>query len=229
MDNCDIDAIGYVSWVYSTVVMHLKPNMRDKFFFIISLIFWFLMVIGFSDNWLFDTGQESNSQPKFLIHAFFAFSWFTLLVVQTGLIRKRNYKLHMKLGLLGIIIYYLLTITIWNLFFENFMDKNDWMRLVKPLEAFSIVLVTLGFLNRKKNTQNHKDYIIFGTFCLIGPALDRTVFHLFGPEYMMWPMLILTFGLFGSFIWYKKKFTWYMGLWLIFWTYSLYPLFSRMF
>jgi hypothetical protein len=203
--------------------------MRDKFFFIISLIFWFLMVIGFSDNWLFDTGQESNSQPKFLVHAFFAFSWFTLLVVQTGLIRKRNYKLHMKLGLLGIIIYYLLIITVWNLYFENFMDKNDWMRLVKPLEAFSIVLVTLGFLNRKKNTQNHKDYITFGTFCLIGPALDRTVFHLFGPEYMMWPMLILTVGLFGSFIWYKKKFTWYMGLWIIFWTYSLYPLFSRMF
>jgi hypothetical protein len=203
--------------------------MKNKFFFIISLIFWLLMVIGFSDNWLFDTGQKSNSQPIFMIHAFFAFLWFTLLVTQTGLIRKKNFKLHMKIGLLGIVIYYLLTITVWNIYFENFIDKNDWMKLAKPLEAFSIVLVTLGFFNRIKNNQKHKDYIIFGTFCLIGPALDRTAFHLFGPENSLWPMLILTFGLFGSFIWYKKKFTWYMGLWLIFWIFSLYPMFSRMF
>ena len=187
------------------------------------------MIIGFSDNWLFDTGQESNSQAKFLIHAFFAFLWFSLLVVQAGLIRKKNYKLHMKIGILGIVVYSLLTITVWNIYYENFIEKNDLMKLVKPLEAFSILLVTLGFFYRKNATQKHKDYILFGTFCLIGPALDRTVFHLFGPENSVLPMLLLTFGLFASFIWYKRRFTWYMGLWIIFWTYSLYPLFSSMF
>ena len=203
--------------------------MRAKFFLTFSIILWLLMAIGFSDNWLFDTCQESNSEVKFLVHAFFAFSWFTLLVVQSGLIRNKNFTLHMSLGFLGMVIYFFLTITIWNLYYENFIEKNDWMRLVKPLEAFSVVLVTLGFLNRKKNANNHKEYIMFGTFCLIGPALDRTVFHLFGPEYMTWPMFILYFGLFSLFIWYKRRFTWYMGLWVIFWTFSLYPLLSQMF
>lgn len=202
--------------------------MRDRFFLIFSLVLWSLMAIGFSDNWLFDIGQESNSQPKFLIHAFFAFCWFTLLCIQSGLIRKENYGLHMKLGVFGMIVYYLMTLTIWNLYFESFILKNDWMRLVKPLEIFSIVLVTLGFLNRRKNAQKHKEYIMFGSFALIGPALDRTVFHLFGPEYMVWAMIVLYLGLFGSFVWLKKGVTWYMALWIIFWIYSLYPLFSRM-
>jgi hypothetical protein len=201
---------------------------RENFFLLFSIILWLLMAIGFSDNWLFDIGQESNSQPKFMIHAFFAFNWFTLLIIQSALIRKKNFKLHMKLGLLGIVIYYLLTLTIWNLFYESFLLKDDWLKLVRPLETFSILLVSLGFLNRKQNSKKHKEYIMFGTFCLIGPGLDRAVFHIFGPENMILPMFILYLALFSLFIWYKKGFTWYMGLWAIFWIYSLYPLLSRM-
>lgn len=202
--------------------------MRDKFFLIFSLILWSLMVIGFSDNWLFDIGQESNYQPKFLIHAFFAFCWFTLLVVQTSLINKGNYKLHMKLGIFGIFIYYLMTLTIWNLYFEAFIKTNDWIRLVKPLEIFSIILVTLGFLNRNKDSVKHKEFIMFGSFALIGPALDRTVFHIFGPQNMIWAMFALYLLLFSLFIWLKKGITWYMVLWIIFWIYSLYPLFNKL-
>ena len=70
-----------------------------------SLVFWLLMVIGFSDNWLFDVGQESNSDPKYMIHAFFASGWFTLLVVQAGLIRQERIKIHMTLGIAGMIAY----------------------------------------------------------------------------------------------------------------------------
>ncbi len=121
-----------------------------------------------------------------------------------------------------------MTMTIWNLYFESFIVKNDWLKLLRPLESFSILLVTLAFLYRKKNSQKHKEYIIFGTFCLIGPGLDRAVFHIFGPEKMIWPLVILYWALFSSFIWYKKRFTWYMGLWVMFWVYSLYPVLSGM-
>ena len=186
------------------------------------------MVIGFSDNWLFDISQESNSEPKFLIHAFFAFCWFSLLVIQSGLIRKKEYKLHFKLGLIGMAIYYLMTITIWNIYYEIFTETYNWLKLVRPLEIFSIALVTIAFNKRKKNSQMHKEFLAFGTFCLIGPGLDRTVFHLFGPELMIWPMIILFWLLLGLFAWYKKGITWYMILWIIFWVYSLYPLLSRM-
>lgn len=76
--------------------------MKVSFYLLFAISLWLLMAIGFSDNWLFDRAQESNSQPKFLIHAFFAFWWFTLLVIQSGLIRAGNIKLHMRLGIIAI-------------------------------------------------------------------------------------------------------------------------------
>ena len=132
----------------------------------------------------------------------------------------------MTLGVVGVVIYLLMTLTIWHLFFESYAAKNDLMKLVKPLEIFSVVLVTLGILNRKTNATKHREYIMFGSFCLIGPALDRTAFHLFGPEKMMWPSLILYLGLLGSFLWFTKQFKWYMSLWVVFLAFSLYPLFA---
>jgi len=77
-------------------------NMRKNFYFIMSLVYWLLMMTGFSDNWLYDTSQESNFILKFQVHAFFAFSWFSILIAQTGLIRKNNFKTHKKLGIAGI-------------------------------------------------------------------------------------------------------------------------------
>ena len=197
---------------------------RKYFFLFFAIVLWLLMAVGFSDNWLFDRGQESNYMPKFMIHAFFAFCWFSLLVIQSALIRMRNHALHFRIGIIGMIVYYVMTLTIWNLYIEVYRATSDPMKLFKPLEIFSLLLVSLAFLIRKREPQRHKEYIVFGTFCLIGPALDRTVFHLFGPEYMMWPMIALYWVLFLSFVWYKKGLTWYMLTWMVLWTYSLFPL-----
>lgn len=199
-------------------------RMKNGFnlFFAISL--WLLMAIGFSDNWLSDTAQKSNSQPKFLIHAFFAFWWFTLLVIQSGLIRSGNVNLHMRTGVVAMVAYVCMTITIWYMYLLNYLDSDNLLKLVKPLEVLSIVLVAAGYASRGKNSQRHREYLIFGAFCLIGPALDRTVFHIFGPEQAFYPALILYFVLFGAFIWSVKRFTWYMMLWIAFLAYSLFPM-----
>lgn len=122
-----------------------------------------------------------------------------------------------------------MTATIWYLYIWSFLDSDDIFKLAKPLEILSVLLVAMGFVNRRKNSQKHREYIAFGTFCLIGPALDRTVFHVFGPEQMFYPMMILYFALFGSFLWSVKKLTWYMALWIVFLVYSLFPLIERQF
>ncbi len=182
------------------------------------------MAIGFSDNWLFDTGQESNSQPKFMIHAFFSFCWFSILLVQTGLVRAGNARLHMKLGVIGIVVYACMTATIWYLYAERFVESDALRSLLKPLEVLSIVLVAMGFINRRRNREKHREFMMFGSFCLIGPALDRTVFHLFGPEQMMIPMLVLYIALIGWFGLAVRKLTWYMVLWGVFMAYNLAPI-----
>ena len=77
--------------------------MKKKFFFIASVIMLFLALIAFSDNLIFDIRQESNSDPKFIVHGLFMYAWFIFLVIQTSYIKKKNYYAHMKLGIFGML------------------------------------------------------------------------------------------------------------------------------
>lgn len=184
--------------------------MRKNFYFIMAVFFWLLMVIGFSDNWLFDVGQESNSNPAFLVHAFFAFSWFTFLVVQTGLIRKSNVKTHMKVGVAGMISYagfFLVTANIYitRMIAEGFPAPLALMNMA--LFVFATLMIVRGFLVRKQDAAAHKTSILVGTFMLIEPALSRSLSHLFGGETEgLWLLTYLV--LFGLFVWFYKKINW---------------------
>ena len=130
----------------------------------------------------------------------------------------------MRLGIAAVTMYVLMSATIWGLYVESWLRSGDIARIVKPLEVLSLVLVTLGFRNRRKSPQKHREYLVFGTFCLIGPALDRTAFHLFGPEGFFYPMLILYVVLAGSFAWATRRIRWYLVLWLLSIAWSLHPL-----
>jgi len=192
--------------------------MRKNFYFIMSITFWLFMAIGFSDNWLFDTGQPSNSNPKFLIHAFFAFSWFTLLVVQTGLIRKSNTKTHMKIGLAGMVVFAGFLLSTFPMYGQEYLDQGylDPLSTMIFLQlVFATILIIIGFAKRKTNSLIHKTHIIFGSFMMIQPALDRAVGHLFGEVGIHW--LIIYLIIFGLFVWYYKKIKWQIAVGFLVW------------
>ncbi|HOX81525.1 MAG TPA: hypothetical protein PLJ60_05120 [Chryseolinea sp.] len=184
--------------------------MRKNFFFSMSIIYWLFMMIGFSDNWLYDTNQASNFIFKFQVHAFFAFSWFSLLVVQTGLIRKANYKLHQQIGITGMVIFVGLILSTGYLYLSRYLELGYMAPLSKMVFSqylFAIVLIVIGFAKRKTDTLAHKTNIIFGSFMLMQPAIDRMVGHLFDDVFVIvW--LAVYFILFGLFIWYYKKIKW---------------------
>lgn len=183
-----------------------------------SITFWLFMAVGFSDNWLFDTGQPSNSNPKFLIHAFFAFSWFTLLVVQTGLIRKNNTKTHMKIGIAGMVVFVGFLLSTLPMYVQEYFDQGylDPLSTMIFLQLmFATILIIIGFAKRKTNSLIHKTHIIFGSFMMIQPALDRAVGHLFGEVGIQW--LIIYLILFGLFIWYYKKLKWQIAFGFLIW------------
>ena len=121
-----------------------------------SLVFWLLMVIGFSDNWLFDVGQESNSDPKYLIHAFFAFSWFTLLVIQAGLIRRKRVKIHMALGIAGVIVYAGLFVATSYIYLSRLLSEGSpepLAMLNMAMFVFVTILIVKGLLIRKQDPE----------------------------------------------------------------------------
>ncbi len=177
--------------------------MRKYFYLFLSVILWLIMVIGFSDNWLTDTGQPSNSEPKFLIHAFFAFSWFTILVVQNVFIRKSNIKAHMKAGQAGFLIYIGFLLSTLPLYLKEFEPLSI---MVFGQLVLASILIGIGFYKRKSNPVVHKTNIMFGSFLLIQPAWDRAAGHLFGSQGIEW--LVFYILLFGLFIWYHGKVKW---------------------
>jgi hypothetical protein len=193
---------------------------KTRFYFVTSLVFWVLMVIGFSDNWLFDVGQESNSDPKFLIHAFFAFAWFSLLVVQTGLIQANRKMAHMTTGIAAITAYagfFLATsyIYIGRAISEGVPEPLALLNL--SLLLFGSILIVRGFSLRKKDAARHKMNIVFGTFMLMEPGISRSIGHLFETGAPMWLLTYLV--LFGAFVWHSRRVIWQIAvgfsIWLI--------------
>jgi len=174
------------------------------------------MVIGFSDNWLTDVHQPSNFEAKFLIHAFFAFGWFTMLVLQNGLIRKRNFQAHMRAGKAGFLIYIGFLLSTLPLYLQEFQPLS---LMVFSQLIFGSILIGLSYRNRKTDISAHKFNIVFGSFLLLQPAWDRAAGHLFGRVELEWFVLYIL--LFGLFIWYQKKLKWQIAIGFVIWAAGL--------
>lgn len=193
--------------------------MRKNFYFVMSIIYWLFMMIGFADNWLYNTSQATNFIPKFIVHAFFAFSWFSLLVVQTGLIQKNDLKAHKRIGIIGMIAFAGMTLSIGYIYLTRYLEIGYMAPLSKMVFSqyvFAVVLMCIGFANRKSNALAHKTNITFGSFFLIQPAIDRMVGHLFDEQFIfVW--LLIYFILFAAFIWYYRKIKWQFAIGFFIW------------
>ncbi len=195
--------------------------MRRHFYHWMSLLFWLLMVVGFSDNWWFARDQPSNSDTKYLIHAFFGSCWFTLLLVQTTLIRGGRQAAHMKVGLAGLAAFasfFLSTgyIYYWRLTYEG--SPSPLSLLNMALFGFATVLIVRGLSQRKSAPEEHKKNVLIGSFLLMEPGISRSIGHLFGEgSEGLWLLAYLM--LFGTFVWYYKRVNWQIatgfGIWVI--------------
>ena len=193
--------------------------MRKNFFLIMSLVFWLYMVIGFSDNWLFDRGQASNSNPGLMIHAFFAFIWFSFLPIQCLLVRSQRVDLHKKLGIIGVFLYACFWLTTTYLYVTIYIENGMPVPLGilnRALFVYSTCLYLDAFRVRAKNPERHKTSMIVGAFMLMEPAISRTTNHLFGKgSEGIWLLSYLI--LFGVFTWYFRKINWQLAFGFAIW------------
>lgn len=149
--------------------------MRKNYFFWTSLFLLLLSVFAFSDNLFYDVKQESNSDPKFIIHGLFFLAWFIILVIQAGYIRKENYKAHRTLGITGMLIGLGVIISTFYVFVAVYKGWSVMPFFVKANRFFTTsfaILILLAYLNRKHGVK-HKRYIYVGTLYVLGPVLDR--------------------------------------------------------
>ena len=134
-----------------------------------------LSVIAFSDNLFTNTGQKSNSDPKFIIHGLLMFAWFIIFFIQTNYIRNRNYKTHIRLGIAGMIIAIGVVLSTVYIFIKVYKGWDTMPFFVKANRFFMLsfaVLVLLGYLKRK-NADLHKRLIFMASLLVLEPILSR--------------------------------------------------------
>lgn len=149
--------------------------MRDYYFSIVGVFLLVLTLIGFSDNLFTDVRQESNFDPKFIVHGIFCLAWMIIFAIQTNLIRTYNYRIHQTLGIAAVVVAFGVLASTLYLFFVIW---NGWDNLVfyaRPnrffLPSFGI-LVGLGYYYRRTPVL-HKRLMFLATLLMMGPVLDR--------------------------------------------------------
>ncbi len=154
--------------------------MGKNYFFFSSLILLLLSLIAFSDNLLTDVGQESNSDPKFVVHGLLMFAWFIIFVVQTNFIRKGNHNAHIKWGIAGMISAIGVFLSTVYVFVAVYKGWDAMPYFVKANRFFMLsfaVLVVLGYLNRKNGTK-HKRFVFLASLLILEPILSRVTGNL---------------------------------------------------
>jgi hypothetical protein len=153
--------------------MNERPGRND--FSVVGVLLLILSVVAFSDNLFTDVGQPSNGDPKFVVHGLFGLSWYVLLAVQANLVRVRNVKLHMTLGVAAFVVALGVTVSTLHIFIVNW---SGWDRM--PAEARANRLLLPGFATcvllawlRRRRSDWHKRLIFVGTFLMLGPVLSR--------------------------------------------------------
>jgi hypothetical protein len=148
---------------------------KRYYFPVVFILLFALSLAAFWDNLVTDVGQPSNSDPKMIVHAFFAAAWMLTLVVQSAFIRAGNVRLHRRLGTAGFIA--ALGVTLSTLYL--FVAKWKGWALMEPevqanrllLPAFA-VFILLAYRNRRR-PDFHKRLVLAGTLFLLEPILAR--------------------------------------------------------
>jgi hypothetical protein len=159
----------------SLVTTKVTAVVMRNYFLWASIYLLILSLAGFSDNLFFDVGQESNSDPKFIVHGLFFLAWFILLVVQSWHISKKNYKAHIALGSIGMLIALGVVLSTFYVFVAVYKGWSVMPFHVKANRFFTTsfaLLVLLAYVYRKEAVK-HKRLLFMGTLYVMGPVLDR--------------------------------------------------------
>ncbi len=180
--------------------MSSSPRSRHIYFPAVGIFLFILSLIAFSDNLLTDIGQPSNSDPKFLVHAAFAFVWFGFLAIQPVLVARGKLETHKRIGVYGFAAasgLVLSTIYIRIVLVSESGTLAGLALLNSILMAFSVIGLVFAYRYRVQ-PEVHKRLVIISTFFILFPITDSVGGNLGISPFIVSPLIIL--GLFLSLI-----------------------------
>ena len=149
--------------------------MTKYYFTIVSSILLISSFVAFSDNLITDIHQESNSDPKFIIHGLIMFAWFGTFVAQTYFILRKKIKTHMRFGQIGFVLaigVFLSTLYVFIAIYKGWSNMEPFVRANRLLMLSFATFILLAYLNRK-NAIKHKRFIFWAIVLPIEPIMGR--------------------------------------------------------
>ena len=118
----------------------------------------------------------------------------------------------------------------YRVFVSEFFLEKGYLRpiskMVSSQLAFAVVLVALGYWQRRKNLVQHKTNMLMASLWLIQPGMDRWVDHIF-PSIFLELWLAVYAVLFAAIIWYYKRVSWQLWVGFLIWLAGLINAISR--
>lgn len=156
----------------------------SAYFSVVSVVLLCLSIAAFSDNLFTDVGQPSNSDPKFIIHGLFGLAWYILLVAQSNLVRVRNLRAHMRVGIATFVLAIGVTLSTLYIFVVVWKGWGNMSPEVRANRLFLFGFVSCLVLawQRRRTPDWHKRLIFSGTFFMLEPVLARA----YDPVFVSW-------------------------------------------
>lgn len=155
---------------------------KYSFYLLMGVVGLLAVIIGFFTTYIQPSFKGSFKAPTVVhIHGAFAFAWVLLFLVQTLLIRFKNFRLHLLLGYSGIVISAGIIITMLpTAIFQVRRDlsiglgESSYSTILGVLTTAIVfgVLVGTGLYYRKR-PKIHKRVFLLATIVLLWPAWFR--------------------------------------------------------
>lgn len=196
---------------------------KNNFFFLWSVGFLIIAIIGFIPTFLLRPWfRESELPAHLIIHGVIMLAWFSVYFYQNLLITNGKVVNHMKFGIWWFLLAILMTVANFNVVFyisdEIVTGTPTYFGKVRTVEnsgglvignlfitIFSSVLILIAYLKRRKPNV-HKRAILGAGFLLLTPAFDRFIRPFGLPEiFQFLGSFIIPISLLGYDIIKKRK------------------------
>lgn len=190
-----------------------------RIFAIIALLFPAIILVGFARTYYLGFGVAIPPLPSTLVHVHGALmsAWVAFFIAQVWLIRSKNVRIHMKLGILGIVLGAAIAVVgfftaVASAKFGSAAVPPGFAPLVfvvVPLTDISLFVLFFGAaIFYRKRPAIHKRMMLLTVFNFLPPGLGRFPFDFLaslGPLFFMGvpTFLALAFLVYDS--WTNKK------------------------
>ena len=171
-----------------------RLSFEHRFFLTVAVLFPVITVVGFAPSYYFKTVFNSPPLPSMLVHVHGAVMslWIVLFAVQAYLISSKQIRLHMTLGIFGvvlaaaIVVVGAMTAVAAGARASGFPGFEPLVFMMVPLAGVLIfAAIFAAAIYYRKNPANHKRLMLLTVIAFLSPSTSRLPFP-FIPDLGAW-------------------------------------------